>query len=534
MRNKSKNQKTRADVLLLEHPRPIDPEKIEYVVNAPLSACLMTGYIASFLENEEIDVDIVDANLLNWSIKKCVNKLEGSTYKVIGIRLVYLWTKTGEIYEMISELRKRGIKAHINLYGHYSTFAYKKILEQYPFIDSVTIGEPEQTFYELAKHLISDNENGDLQVEIDGLATRKINKAFVPRKLNENLNGLPFPERNSLKMEREKGIVTYILGSRGCYNNCGFCYLNPFYGKKSTWRGRNEANIFGEIYELYKRHGCKDFYFADANFFGKGKPGKKRAQNLANLIIENSLKINFGFECRANDIDEDTISMLVKAGLDNVFIGIESGNEASLKSINKNLKVQANKDAIKTIKKFGIKLNMGFIMFDRNANLTGIRKNFEFLNELELLTEPYTTAHLLYHRQSLFEGTPDYQEMLQSAESANPSEQTYMFADQDNYELLYNFKNENVSVMSDITTNFCAKALSAISLNSDSNSGNECECSNSEPITDSFLLKLNELLIRFFNETLVSIESGKLGIDEKDVGELKKVQIIEIEKLCCT
>lgn len=520
-------------LLLLEHPRPHDPEREEYVVNAPLSACLMTSYITSFLEQNGISVDVVDANIANWSTTETLNKLKNCSYILIGIRLVYLWKKSREIFKMISDLRESGIKAHINLYGHYSSFAYKKILDQYPFIDSVTIGEPEHTFLELSNYLINNGTGADLSsARIDGLMFRNLQGEFNARKLISNLDELPFPERRYCDKEKEKSIVTYILGSRGCYNNCGFCYLNPFYGKDSNWRGRGAENIFAEINELYRQYGCSDFYFADANFFGQGRAGKERVRNLAGLIIDSKLQINFGLECRANDIDEDTMEVLVKAGLSNLFIGIESGNQATLNSINKNLSVQANKNAINIVRKFGIKLNMGFIMFDRNADLTGIRQNFEFLKELNLLNEPYTTAHLLYHRQSIFEGTPDYNKVVsQTSEDVTGNENR--FPDSDNYEILFDFNDRQVSIMADITTNFCSKALSIISQYikfDDSNKG--CECQNSsDNIFNDFLTELNELLINLFNRTLLSIENGILDLKVENITQLKNIHINEIENL---
>ncbi len=513
-------------MLLLEHPRPYDADKAEYVVNAPLSACLMTGYITSFLESNGVKVDAIDANVSKWTIEQTIDRLENSTYSLICIRLVYLWTKTSEIFEMISQLRKRGICSHINLYGHYSTFAYKKILEQYHFIDSVTVGEPEQTILELSNHLINCKD-GSLPIDIAGLMHRGVHGEPVLRELVNDLDSLPFPERRFLKNEIEAGIVTYILGSRGCYNNCGFCYLNPFYGKASSWRGRSAHNVFAEITELYNKYECIEFYFADANFFGQGRYGKERVVKLANLIVESGLQIKFGLECRANDVDEVGIALLVKAGLTNIFIGIESGNQATLNSINKNVSVEVNKKAVKTIKESGIKLNMGFIMFDKNADLNSIRQNFEFLQELGLLTEPYTTAHLLYHKQSMFEGTPDYERMVFRTGEAKGDQK---FLDSDKYELLYEFNNKQVSAMADITTNYCSKALSIIFSNSVAYT-DVAACENLDSPEDMFLVELNTLIIKFFDQTLSAIEEGIIGTQKADIAEIKRKHIEELDCL---
>ena len=66
-------------------------------------------------------------------------------------------------------LKKKIPDIHINLYGHFPTFAFKDLLTEYPFIDSITIGEPEGTFLELADTVVNNRGNSALSA-IDGLA----------------------------------------------------------------------------------------------------------------------------------------------------------------------------------------------------------------------------------------------------------------------------------------------------------------------------------------------------------------------------
>ncbi|MDO8136346.1 MAG: hypothetical protein Q6354_01790, partial [Candidatus Brocadiales bacterium] len=138
-------------IILLEHPRPQDPSRHQDVVNAPLSANLFSPYISSLLKSEAIPVEILDAHLLGWSIDRTLEELSKRSPKLLGVHTLYLWDNTQEVFGMFSKLKERGIKAHINLFGYYPTFAYQGILEQFPFIDSVTIGELEHTFLELAQ-----------------------------------------------------------------------------------------------------------------------------------------------------------------------------------------------------------------------------------------------------------------------------------------------------------------------------------------------------------------------------------------------
>ena len=144
------------------------------------------------------------------------------------------------------------------------------------------------------------------------------------------------------------------------------------------------------------------------------------------------MNIRFGLECRANDIEEYSLSRLVMAGLTNVFLGLESGDTASLKRFKKHISVDENKKAIQLLRDYGIEPTFGFIMFESNSTLESVRNNFVFLQEMGIMTTPAVTAHLLHHRQTIFAGTPDYRSMVREPTCSDTS-----FT---HYELFYKIK----------------------------------------------------------------------------------------------
>ena len=519
-------------VILLEPPRTQNPKQFEDVVNAPLSACLLTGYISSVLHKNEIEAEIINAHLYDWSIKETITHLSRKSFLLLCVHIVYLWERTQDIFDMLSTLKTMNLTVHLNLYGYYPTFAYEKILTDFPFIDSVTVGEPEFTSLDLARHILSEkrdsaetlisnrlikeDENtppclplakggsGGVRnlfpdgINIPGLAFRDTNGKIVfnPRPPIQNLDQLPSPDRQDIDLYKKKGIVTYIQGSRGCYGHCTFCYLNPFYGQVNLWRGRSAKNIFDEILKLHTEHSIEDFYFSDANFFGPGKPGKERAVTLAELILSYDLNIRFGFECRANDIEEYSLSRLVMAGLTNVFLGLESGDTASLKRFKKHTTVDENKKAIQLLRDYGIEPTFGFIMFESNSTLESVRNNFVFLQEMGIMTTPAVTAHLLHHRQTIFAGTPDYQSMIREPTCTDTS-----FT---HYELFYKIKDPKAEAFSEIISNVCKAALSLLpkTFTCESNASDSC-------IESNLLSTLNNTLITLFAKTLTDFEANR-------------------------
>ncbi|MGR3309394.1 MAG: B12-binding domain-containing radical SAM protein [Candidatus Brocadiales bacterium] len=491
-------------VILLEHPRPEDPERFQDVVNAPLSACLTTGYIASVLHANNIQVEIVDANLYGWSVERTIAELCKKPFDILGVHTVYLCDNTKSIFDMLLRLQEQRAgerlpRPYINLYGYYPTFAYERILLEYPFIDSVAIGEPEFTFLELAQKIMAGLKNP--HYDTSGIAYGINNTKVIknkPRQLIADIDNLPFPLRNAPHTQRggqdageKRGVHTYILGSRGCYGNCTFCYINPFYGEDSLWRGRSPENIVEEISQLHERHKINYFYFADANFLGPGEYGKERARKLSELIIRNGLKIGFGIECRANDVEEKTFSSLVHAGLKHVFLGIESGSQTSLNRFKKGVSVEVNKRAIQTVRQFGIEPSVGFIMFEPYSTLSDIRANFDFFKEMKLLTTPSVTAHLLYHKETLFQGTPDYFTIFNENRAKCKS-----FTE---YEAAYTFKDERVAMLSTLATHICQKALNQIEitdcgvLGRSLRSGEHYSAFENQALIDSFEQGLRDL-----------------------------------------
>ncbi len=500
-------------IILLEHPRPRPTERYESVVNTPLSSCLITGYIASILKSNQYDVEVVDANLHGWSFKKTVQGISKKSTKLLGVHFVYLWENTEEVLEAILSIRKECRNAHINLYGHFPTFAFRELLIEYPFVDSITFGEPESTFLELADAVI-DNKDISMYYTIDGLAfnSRSCKKNIIqnnicdgsltpdiiknrPRSPVSNLDELPFPYRYDFDLFKKRGISTYILASRGCYGKCTFCYLDRFYGEESKWRGRSPENVFNEIYEINKNFNEKYFYFADANFFGPGKKGKERACKLASIIIDEGLNIRFGIECRVNDIDGKTIETLVMAGLKDVFLGVESGSQMSLEKFRKFTTVQDNKNAINILRRYGIEPNYGFIMFEPDSTLVNVRENFEFLKEMKMMNSPSITAHLLHHTQTVFKGTMDYEKMENGVNTASKL----------GYESVYEFKDKAVEKLSEEINSFCLKTLSDLSLNIDFNNIARDTCVFDKD--GEYLKQMNEELIEHFERTLNKIEA---------------------------
>lgn len=476
-------------ILLLEHPRKIAKERCNDIANTPLSSSLITGYIAGMLASRKHEVKIVEGYLDKLSYDQIAGIIDNFEPDILGIHIIYSWGNEGDLFSFLKEIKGGRIKL-ITAYGFYSTFAYSEILQQCPEIDAVILGEPEHTFVQLAENRIGFNS------PIPGLVRQDdYNKSILQRReLEENLDLLPYPIRTDAMLRMPQ---INIEGSRGCYGGCTFCYINPYYGKPSCWRGRSPENIIAEIDNLIERYGKRSFYFVDPNFFGPGRYGRERVRRLASLLRER--KINFGIEGRVNDITEETVGVLVEAGLHELLIGLESGKNESLKRLNKMTTVEQNEEAIRILRKFGLEPNVGFIMFEPDSSLQDIRTNFEFLLRNSLLNNLPITANVLYHPQIILQGTKAYH-YLQGEGRLKLLSTTY--------EGTATFANQQVAALAQLMS----KITNYLFLKMDGIWGGRVEKPEG---AEAVYRIVNQTLIRTFSEALSFLESGKKIADEE-------------------
>ncbi len=479
-------------ILLLEHPRQIEAERCNDIANTPLSSCLNTGYAAAALKSRGHEVVIVEGYMDNLSYTQIENTISSFKPDILGVHMVYHWQTDSSLYSFLEMVKDSGFTNHITVYGFYPTIACTDILGECPAIDSIIVGEHEVTFTELAEAISNDICPDNLP----GLAVhdRTGGIKYTRRPLVTDLDTLPFPVRTEALYQIPE---VNILGSRGCYGRCTFCYINPFYGYGSHWRGRSPENIIREIDMIIDERGISKFYFTDPNFFGPGQSGQLRARRLATLL--KSRNITFGIEGRVNDIDDETIGALVGAGLRHILVGLESGRDSSLKRLNKMTTVAQNEEALRILRRHNIEPNIGFIMFEPDSKLNDIRVNFEFLKKNKLLNNLSVTANVLYHHQIVLKGTPAFEHLQREKRLTSKPTCTY--------EGEATFVDLNVSTLSSLmrqVTNCLFDRMDEI-----------WGCRVPEPPNaQERYLRINSLLVKIFEDNLTLMESGmEIGHD---------------------
>lgn len=174
--------------------------------------------------------------------------------------------------------------------------------------------------------------------------------------------------------------------SRGCPYNCEFCNVTALFGHRP--RTKSAGQIIAELDSLYEWGWRKAVFFVDDNLIGNKK--RLRSELLPALIEWRKGKRGFSFSTEASinlADDEQLMQMMVKAGFDQVFIGIETPEEESLVECSK--KQNLNRDLIedvKRIQRIGMQVQGGFIVgFDSDTPFT-FQRLVDFIQKSGIVT----------------------------------------------------------------------------------------------------------------------------------------------------
>jgi anaerobic magnesium-protoporphyrin IX monomethyl ester cyclase len=337
-------------------------------------------YIAGTLLKHGFDVQILD----------CCIEGEGAILKVVeGVRpdivgITCLTPARKKSLEVAKTVKNYDSSIKVVMGGVHPTIMHKQLMENYPFLDIVVIGEGEITFLEIAQ--------GKEISQINGITYREGNKVIktTQRKYVENLDEIPFPAWHLVDLKKYpvlgKGIYNGIniaaeprisvVFSRGCKGHCDFC---SSWWVWRGWRHRSPKNMADELELLVKNHGMRHFNFADDAL----TIDMNATIELCDEIIRRKLKIAFLITTRTDCINEELLRKLKQAGCYQVAYGVETGSPILLSKMGKENDVETAKKAITLTKKAGMKAIALMIVGNVGETHETIRESIDFLRKTD-------------------------------------------------------------------------------------------------------------------------------------------------------
>lgn len=238
--------------------------------------------------------------------------------------------------------------------------------------DIAVRGEAEEIILQLVKAL----KNKQPLYGVKGISFRNDGKIVTTSNAPaiDNLDGLPYPARHLLPMERYNVIT--ILTSRGCPFNCIYCDKGV---STCQVKFRSPENVYREILDINRKFPKKKIYIVDDLFF----LNKLRVNSLLDMIIHNAdLKINWICQARVDGIDEELLRKVKKSGCSQIMYGVETGDTEELLYIKKQTTIEQVEQAVRLTKKTGITARTNFMLGFPISTRKSIENSIRFAKKI--------------------------------------------------------------------------------------------------------------------------------------------------------
>ena len=248
----------------------------------------------------------------------------------------------------------------------------------------------------------------------------------------------PLPLWGLIKIKHYASIN--IQYSRGCPYNCEFCDITLLCGRRP--RTKDKAQIIRELDSVYASGFRGQVFFVDDNFIGNKK---KLKEEILPALIEwmylrrHPFTFNTQTSIELSDHD-DLMEMMVRAGFDVVFVGIETPHEESLAECSK----FQNRDrdllaSVRNIQKAGLEVQGGFIVGFDNDPPTIFDTQIRFIQKSGVVTAMVGILIAL-PRTQLYERLKKQNRLLRDTTGNNTAFATNFITSMDYDQLISGYK----------------------------------------------------------------------------------------------
>ena len=170
-----------------------------------------------------------------------------------------------------------------------------------------------------------------------------------------------------------------IQTSRGCPYDCSFCIAPRELGR--GYRLRSIDNVIADIKYQQKLVGSKYFFMVDNHF----TVNRQRTKDLLNRIIEEKIDW-YGICFTRMEVarDEELLSLLKKAQINTLYMGLESFDNNVLKLLNKAQTQEGLRKSLVRIKAHGLRVLGSFVMGSDEDTVESIRSTIDSAIEVDI------------------------------------------------------------------------------------------------------------------------------------------------------
>ncbi|MBW1742102.1 MAG: radical SAM protein [Deltaproteobacteria bacterium] len=353
----------------------------------PISEATILAHLKSHGFSGQIVGDLANSPLKPRDLAKVISTDQplaiGFTAYQQNIEQIRLWARFA---------KKVSPSSKVILGGPQVTFMPGEALRHMPEIDFLCRGEGEEVMLGLAQAM----SNGAEVSGVPGLCFLQEDEAVEtgPAHGAKDLDEYASPYLTDLIDLRYKARAV-MLTSRGCSYDCAFCYTPKASGRRV--RFHSIERIVEEMRYL-KSRGMPAFWFADPNF----SFSRKRLVTLLESILREVPGVTFWCQTRYDLVDEELVSLLKRAGADNVAFGLESANPEVLDRINKPINLVRLSEVIRMTQEAGINVELFSMFALPGETFDQAAATLEFVKKNRVAIE----SNSISQQAHLFFGTP--------------------------------------------------------------------------------------------------------------------------------
>jgi radical SAM superfamily enzyme YgiQ (UPF0313 family) len=285
--------------------------------------------------------------------------------------------------------------------GALATYDGSRLLDDIDPAGIVVEGEGDETFPLLVAAWLRDRDYAG----IPNCRFRDSGREHVTARRLANLSHSPPPYRLHVGTIASNGAQLFVESSRACsWAACTFCLrgLTDIAGRPREFRRFPIDRTIADIQQLGAQ-GVTAFTFADEDFLGGSLDDMDAfASELHGRLQRLPFQCRFDISatihsvCRSSDTARDSerkarvLRQLAEVGLNKVFLGVESASPSQLRRYAKGHSPEDAAGAVERIRELGVRVELGFIMFDPLCQLSEVAENVRFLQHNQM--EQYVSA----------------------------------------------------------------------------------------------------------------------------------------------
>ena len=297
--------------------------------------------IASYIKKKtDHNVTVLDLNIeYEISVESIFEKiLSDSFFDVVGFSMSYdiSFNWLDKLTKITNELSPNSI---ILAGGPAATTGYIEILNLVKELDAICYSEGELALLELlnSKDIEQYLINNNTWITVDDVN----NSFFKPVAVYEELDNIidvdyELVNQDAYNMKEafspfikhtDKAKQFFVVTSRGCPFKCVFCAEPSLHG--ANMRYADVSRIIEHVRLLVNIYGLTTLTIYDDQIL----LNKRRAKELFRKLAEFNIRVEMPNGVTISYIDEEMIDLMKRAGVDTIFLAIESGSKRVLKEV---------------------------------------------------------------------------------------------------------------------------------------------------------------------------------------------------------